>query len=133
MPRAEFAKKRALKHLLSVPMPENGADGPMSLSEWHFPEAGISGVTLKSANQKDDFPEDWAFEGLDDSGRPWMVYTGGFYSAAGNAEIYQADLDRNGVQDLIVFAPNAGNGMAPTSRLEIITFERDGRPVLLET
>ncbi|WP_347254471.1 hypothetical protein [Leminorella grimontii] len=133
MPRAEFAKKRALKHLLFVPIPEDGPEGPTPLSGWRFPEVGVSGVTLKPVNQQGDYPQEWVFEGRDGSGRIWTVYTGGFYSAAGNAEIYQADLDRNGVQDLIVFVPNAGNGMAPTSRLEIITFERGGRPVLLET
>lgn len=133
MPRAEFAKKRTLKHLLSVLIPENGADSSTSAPEWHFPEVGVSGVTLKPVNQEDDYPQEWTFEGLDGSGRPWTVYTGRFYSGPGNAEIYRADLDLNGVQDLIVFVPNAGNGMAPTSRLEIITFERDGRPVLLET
>ena len=41
----------------------------------------------------------------------------------------RAERDLNGIQDLLVFAPNAGNGMAPSSRLD----ERGGRSVLLET
>lgn len=88
MPRAEFAKKRGMKHLLTIPtpaelFPEEESSEPKRLPEWHFPQAGVSGVTLRLVSEEDGYPEEWVFEGFDKAGKPWKVYTGSLYSAAG--------------------------------------------------
>ena len=69
--------------------------------------------------------------GKDRAGNAWSVAaTGG---SPGGVEIYEADLDRNGLRDLILHAPTGGNGLAPSSHLVVVTFEREtGRPVRFE-
>lgn len=42
---------------------------------------------------------------------------------------YVADLDGNGRQDLVLLAPTFGNGLAPTSLLTVLLFDREGRPL----
>lgn len=42
-------------------------------------------------------------------------------------EAYQADLDGNGQQDLILLKPTAGNGLAPTQHITVLSFDADGQ------
>ncbi|HLL72921.1 MAG TPA: hypothetical protein VK363_15870 [Pyrinomonadaceae bacterium] len=69
--------------------------------------------------------------GKDRAGNAWSVAaTGG---SPGGVEIYEADLDRNGLRDLVLLAPTGGNGLAPSSHIVVVTFEREtGRPVRFE-
>jgi len=64
--------------------------------------------------------------GKDKTGHPWKV--SGLFSYWG-CELYTADLDRNGTQDLIVVTYNSANGSAPNVELGILLFESNGRPV----
>lgn len=128
MGQTEYRKKFRMQHLLTIPFPADF----QSMPEQRFPQAGVSGVTLKLSKVEDDLDE-WVLQGKDKTGHPWSLYTGQLAYPSDSAQIFQADLDRNGINDLIIWAPNHGAGMAPYSRLEIITFESNGRPVLLET
>lgn len=65
--------------------------------------------------------------GNDASGKTWSVELGDLFYAS---RAYEADLDRNGVRDLIIISPTGGNGLAPTSVFMALTFDRRGRPML---
>ena len=51
---------------------------------------------------------------------------------AGKGQLYRADLDRNGIQDLVIWLPSTGNGLAPYAHLILMTFTREGRPCVFE-
>lgn len=69
------------------------------------------------------------FSGRDAAGREWEARTSGrsFYQA-----VYEGDLDRNGVRDLVVAVGTGGNGLAPPTHLIFLTFDRRGRPRIFE-
>ena len=67
--------------------------------------------------------------GDDRSGRNWSVRLGGYCIGF---ETYVADLDRNGLKDLILRIPTCGNGLAPSSHIVTLTFDSLGRPVPFE-
>ena len=93
----------------------------------------VSGVRLREEERKtrgvDEYPDQLIFSGHDLSGREWEVRTVGhsFYNA-----LYEGDLDRNGVRDLVLAVGTGGNGLAPPTHLILLTFDRAGRPHLLE-
>lgn len=64
-------------------------------------------------------------KGSDNNSKQWN-----FTAAAlsGSASVWTADLDNNGTQDLIFFAPTGGCGWAPSSDFIALLFEKDGRP-----
>ncbi|MBV9926190.1 MAG: hypothetical protein JOZ96_14315 [Acidobacteria bacterium] len=68
--------------------------------------------------------------GKDKGGAAWRVRLGNL--SGYGARLYTADLDRDGVQDLVIVAPTGGNGLAPTTHLTALTFDGRGRPVLFE-
>lgn len=126
MSDSEYAQKRRLKPVLTMPYP-----GDITPDQhWSFPRMGVSGATLTPDGKAES--EKWRFIGKDRAGKPWSVPVGMLYNAGGQAEIYRADLDRNGVQDIIVWRANPGLGLAPTANLALITFKTDGRPCLFE-
>lgn len=92
----------------------------------------ISGVRLREAEAEatGEGPSHYLlFSGQDLAGRAWEVKTEGLtYPRA----VYEGDLDRNGVRDLVVASGTGGNGLAPTTRLVFLTFDRRGRPTLFE-
>jgi hypothetical protein len=51
------------------------------------------------------------------------------YALAYAFRFYSADLDRNGICDLVMIYPTGGNGLAPTSHFFSLTFDEQGRPV----
>jgi hypothetical protein len=69
------------------------------------------------------------FSGRDRAGAEWELKTEGhsYYEA-----LYEGDLDRNGVRDLVLAIGTGGNGLAPPTHLVFLTFDRAGRPNLLE-
>lgn len=94
MSDGEYAQKRALKPLLTL---------PYSVSPdqtWHFRQVGVSGVTLLPEPKKDN---EWRISGKDSAGNSWVVPVGRLINLAGNAQFYRADLDRNGIQDLVIW------------------------------
>lgn len=68
--------------------------------------------------------------GKDAGGGAWRVQLGNL--SGYGSRLYTADLDRDGVGDLVIVSPTGGNGLAPTSNLMALTFDERGRPVLFE-
>jgi hypothetical protein len=86
---------------------------------------GVSTATLKHTEDGD-----LLVTGKDRAGKPWSVLMGGMCGASGAG--YEADLDRNGLRDLVLMVATCGCGLAPSSHIVTVTFERDGRPVRFE-
>lgn len=77
MSDGEYAQKRALKPLLTL---------PYSVSPdqtWHFRQVGVSGVTLLPEPKKDN---EWRISGKDRAGNSWVVPVGMLINLAGNAQ-----------------------------------------------
>src|SRR5215470_5038316 len=66
--------------------------------------------------------------GKDKKGYSWSVDLNDF-ALAYACRFYAADLDRNGIRDLVLIYPTGGNGLAPTSHFFSLTFDKLGRPV----
>lgn len=64
--------------------------------------------------------------GSDRVGKPWTVVSS---AAAGSVSLWSADLDQNGMQDLILFLPNVAEPWQPSAKIVLLMFERNGRPV----
>lgn len=69
-------------------------------------------------------------KGRDKGGAAWRVRLGNL--SGYGSRLYTSDLDRDGVQDLVILSPTGGNGLAPTSHLSTLTFDEKGRPVPFE-
>jgi len=69
------------------------------------------------------------FSGRNLNGKTWRVS-----AAASNyyGALYEADLDRNGIRDLILSMGTGGNGLAPSTRLIFVTFSRRGDANIFE-
>ncbi len=70
------------------------------------------------------------FRGNDKIGKAWSVHIG--TPTCGGLRIYVADLDKNGLQDIILWSGTCGNGLAPSSHIITIMFDSQGRPVFFE-
>lgn len=79
------------------------------------------------ADEEDEPFRRLVFSGRDLSGKEWSIETDRriFYDS-----IYEGDLDRNGVRDLVLNIYTGGNGLAPPTELLFLTFDRQGRPTL---
>lgn len=121
MSDSEYAQKRALKPLLTMPY--------YTEQTWHFRKVGVAGVTLEKMPNEEDY---WQLTAKDRAGKSWKVPVGMLANMAGKGQLYRADLDRNGIQDLVIWLPSAGNGLAPYAHLILMTFTRDGRPCVFE-
>lgn len=119
----EFSRRFPMREVARIALADEDADSPAP-SRRHF-SAGVGGVSMERT------ADGWLLQGQDKGGKPWRVFAGFMSNAAGEGEIYQADLDRNGIDDLLFWLPNTGVGMAPTAGLGILTFESSGRPVYL--
>lgn len=62
-------------------------------------------MTLLPEPKKDN---EWRISGKDRAGNSWVVPVGMLINLAGNAQFYRADLDRNGIQDLVIWLGNLG-------------------------
>lgn len=69
--------------------------------------------------------------GKDKKGYPWSADLNDF-ALAYACRFYSADLDSNGIRDLVMIFPTGGNGLAPTSHFFSLTFDEQGRPVPFE-
>lgn len=65
------------------------------------------------------------FSGKDLSGKPWTVAA----SAWRGGGLYAADLDHNGITDIIFASYTGGNGLAPPMHILTLLFDAAGRPV----
>ena len=70
-----------------------------------------------------------AFSGRNIYGTSWSVkaQAGNYYES-----FYTGDIDRNGKSDVILAIGTGGNGLAPTTRLIFLTFDRKGDPTIFE-
>ncbi|WP_020394876.1 hypothetical protein [Thiolinea disciformis] len=66
--------------------------------------------------------------GVDKAGKPWSFSTANptMFTA------YQADLDQNGQQDIVISYPTMATGSAPSTHLITLAFDETGRPVVSE-
>ncbi|MFY9260389.1 MAG: VCBS repeat-containing protein [Gallionella sp.] len=93
---------------------------------------GLTGAQLSWANEiDDDHPaQPLTATGKDRAGKPWRVQIDKLEGCA-PTQLYQADLDQNGLQDLVVVRQTCGNGLAMPTLIYLLTFENNGRPTLL--
>jgi hypothetical protein len=68
--------------------------------------------------------------GKDRAGKPWQVAIAQMRGCA-PTRIYHADLDKNGLEDVVVVRSTCGNGLSMPTLIYLITFEANGRPLLL--
>ena len=90
----------------------------------------MAGALSSSAIQL-SMTEDLIVTGQDNQNMPWSFQIrgdGGLYPF----DMYTADLDLNGSEDLLLLLPTGGNGLAPSSHLLTLLFDRSGRPVPFE-
>ncbi len=69
--------------------------------------------------------------GRDMIGKSWRIViseVSGFMPV----DFYTADLDKNGLTDVVIMMPTGGNGLAPSVHLVSIMFDDQGRPVPFE-
>ncbi len=97
---------------------------------WHFRKVGVAGVTLEKMPNDDS---EWQLNGKDRAGKSGSVPVGVLQNMAGNAQLYRADLDRNGIQDLVIWRGISGNGLAPNAFLILMTFNQQGRPCVFQS
>ncbi len=121
MSDGEYAQKRALKPLLTLPYSVSPDQTGIfaGRSQWRDATAGA---------EKDN---EWRISGKDRAGNSWVVPVGMLINLAGNAQFYRADLDRNGIQDLVIWLGNLV-GPAPSAQYIIFTFLKNGRPCVFE-
>ncbi|QRY81480.1 hypothetical protein JVX91_10400 [Pseudomonas sp. PDNC002] len=119
----EMSRRFPMREVARIGLADEDADSPAPPLR-HF-TAGVGGVSMER------IADGWLLQGKDKAGKPWRVFTGFMSNAGGDGEIYQADLDRNGIDDLVFWLPNTGAGMAPTAGLGILTFDASGQPVYL--
>ena len=74
---------------------------------------------------------EWQLNGKDRAGKSWSVPVGMLANIAGKGQLYRADLDRNGIQDLVIWLPSTGNGLAPYAHLILMTSRAKAVPVSL--
>lgn len=75
MSDSEYAQKRALKPLLTLPYDAE--------QTWHFRKVGIAGVTLEKMPNEEDY---WRLTAKDRAGKSWFVPVGVLQNMAGNAQ-----------------------------------------------
>lgn len=72
--------------------------------------------------------QEMVLSGVDKGGKPWSFTA----KQSSMYEAFQADLDKNGSQDLVLMYPTMGTGSAPSAMLMILTFDETGRPIASE-
>jgi len=70
------------------------------------------------------------FRGRDKIGKAWSVHIG--TPTCRGLSIYVADLDKNGLQDIVLYTGTCGNGLAPPAHIMTIMFDSQKRPVFFE-
>lgn len=68
--------------------------------------------------------------GVDRNERPWHVDL--FYLSPCGVEVYEGDVDRDGVTDAVLLTYTCGNGLAPKNHIVTVSFDGSGRPVPFE-
>ena len=113
--RQYLNRKFALKSLRHIKLDEIG-----SLKT----KVGWSGAEIKVEPDRS-----LQVTGKDKGGKSWTVRFGAYCC---DIRSYEADLDRNGLRDLLFLIPTCGNGLAPSSHIVTLMFDRQGRPIPFE-
>lgn len=71
-------------------------------------------------------------QGKDKSDRMWQVDLIPLWGCAGGSQVYEGDLDSNGIKDAVLLTATCGNGLAPRSHIVTVTFDKDGQPLPFE-
>lgn len=93
----------------------------------------VAGVTIQEEkaagieNETEPSIHRLVFSGRNKSGKPWRVSAPAAYYYEG---LYEGDLDRNSTLDLILAMGSGGMGLAPSTRLIFLTFNRKGEPTI---
>jgi hypothetical protein len=95
---------------------------------------GVATITWEDMPESDPLDilrvQPLSLQGKDLAGKQWEVILAGV-TGCFPARIYHADLDKNGMEDVIIVRGTCGNGLAEPIWLDLITFERNGRPLML--
>lgn len=122
---SELGKPFPLKWIHALD--QNSEDLPKKLNV----SIGLSGAQLSWETELDERPaQPLTATGKDSAGKPWRVQID-YLEGCAPSQLYQADLDKNGIQDLVVVRQTCGNGLAPPTLIYLLTFESNGRPILL--
>jgi len=89
-------------------------------------DIGVSGAAVSETEDKG-----LLIAGEDRDKKSWSV-TLGESALAYACRFYVADIDSNGIRDVVVVFPTGGNGLAPTSHIFTLTFDEQGRPISFE-
>ena len=109
---AEFPLKRIWP--ASKPTPERLTTAP-----------GSAGSTYSVTD------EGWlTLAGVDGNRRPWRVDL--LRPPGLGVDVYEADVDRDGVTDAVLLMYTGGNGLAPPNHIITVSFDGSGRPVPFE-
>jgi len=92
--------------------------------------AGPSGSVYRIRQGKD--ANTLTLQGQDKMRLPWQVELFQLWGCAGQWPVFEADLDRDGVQDAVLLKATCGNGLAPDYHMIVVTFDSSGRPVPFE-
>ena len=76
MSDSEYAQKRALKPLLTMPYDAE--------QTWHFRKVGVAGVTLEKMPNDDS---EWQLNGKDRAGKSWSVPVGMLANISGKGQL----------------------------------------------
>lgn len=77
MSDSEYAQKRALKPLLTMPYDAE--------QNWHFRKVGVAGVTLEKMPNEEDY---WQLTAKDRAGKSWTVPVGMLANIAGKGQLF---------------------------------------------
>ena len=125
--RRELARRIPMRYLGTAY--EGARDSSDGQRETMLPERIGVGVSGSLVEKTDD--EGLAISGLDRGGAEWRVRLGNF-AATPSTRFYSSDLDGDKTNDLVIFFPTGGNGLAPSSHLFTLTFDARGRPMPFE-
>lgn len=99
-------------------------DGELSAGSSPLPLAvGVGGARAETASEREVI-----IRGRSARGRTWSLRTGLSFTMA----FFHADLDRNGIPDLLIKRWTGGCGSAPSTHLIALLFDPSGMPVPFE-
>ncbi|MGO9532226.1 MAG: hypothetical protein ACLP3B_13765 [Syntrophobacteraceae bacterium] len=120
--KAEIGKPFPMKRI------EPNLEGNPSLLT--FP-AGLPEIHVVLERHDDSFSIVSAF-GKDADHRDWRMELTELGGCHFPSDFYVADLDGNGINDLVMVIPTCGNGLAPQVHFLALLFDEKGRPVPFE-